>query len=632
MNFFDAIPNNDESEAIFVADLFVEDYVGGAELTSQAIIESSPFSVRKIRSRDLTKEFIEKNKSKFWVFGNFSGLNPSLVPVITGLCDYVVLEYDYKFCGHRSLEKHFFIEKTPCDCHTKPIGDLIFNFFRRSKCIFWMSEQQQSVYQERFPDLSDTPQYVLSSVFNEKFFSRVHELRKKYETVQREGWLVLQSRSWIKGSEAGIDYCKQNNLQYRVVEGLSYDEMLEQLAFSKGLVFLPPGGDTCPRMVIEAKLLGCELILNDNVQHARETWFDTSDLLAIEEYLQGASALFWNFVKNQRSKQPTLSGYTTTRNCISQKYPYEQCISSMLACCDEVVALDGGSTDGTYERLLEMSRTNPRLRVSRIERDWEAKNFALFDGMQKAEARKLCTGDFCWQMDSDEIIHENDYSKVRELMKLFPKNVDLVSLPVVEYWGGPDKVRLDVTPWKWRMSRNLESITHGVPVTHREVSADGSLVAKEGTDGCDLVHSRTGEPVPFLGFYSNEAHQVRMKALQGSSQDLLDYQGWFENVVNAIPGVHHFSWYDLPRKIRTYKNYWTKHWAVLKGDDYRDTAETNMMFDAPWSDVTDEMIEERAKELKEIGGWVWHTKHRGQKTPSLRLNVAVPAIMKTFYG
>ena len=33
---------------------------------------------------------------------------------------------------------------------------------------------------------------------------------------------------------------------------------------------------------------------------------------------------------------------------------------------------------------------------------------AVFDGAQKAEARSRCTGDFLWQMDADEVVHENE--------------------------------------------------------------------------------------------------------------------------------------------------------------------------------------------------------------------------------
>jgi len=42
-----------EAKVVFVSDMFVEDYVGGAELTSEALIQSSPFTVYKLHSKDV---------------------------------------------------------------------------------------------------------------------------------------------------------------------------------------------------------------------------------------------------------------------------------------------------------------------------------------------------------------------------------------------------------------------------------------------------------------------------------------------------------------------------------------------------------------------------------------------------
>jgi hypothetical protein len=56
-----------------------------------------------------------------------------------------------------------------------------------------------------------------------------------------------------------------------------------------------------------------------------------------------------------------------------------------------------------------------------------------------------------------------------------------------------------------------------------------------------------------------------------------------------------------------------------------------MMFDVPWSQVTDEMIEERAKELSiNTGGWIWHSKWNGQRIPHVVCRKSPPAIMKGF--
>ena len=67
------------------------------------------------------------------------------------------------------------------------------------------------------------------------------------------------------------------------------------MAGAKGLCFTPAGADTCPRLVIEAKLLGCELHLNDNVQHSNEDWFNTDDVDKVDSYLRKVPQRFWSY-------------------------------------------------------------------------------------------------------------------------------------------------------------------------------------------------------------------------------------------------------------------------------------------------------------------------------------------------
>jgi hypothetical protein len=73
--------------------------------------------------------------------------------------------------------------------------------------------------------------------------------------------------------------------------------MLQKLADYHGFAFAPLGSDTCPRIVIEAKLLGCDLLLNKNVLHSDEEWF-TGTVEQAEDYLRGRSSVFWS-VLNQ---------------------------------------------------------------------------------------------------------------------------------------------------------------------------------------------------------------------------------------------------------------------------------------------------------------------------------------------
>lgn len=618
-----------EAQIIFVSDMFVEDYVGGAELTSEALISASPFQVFKLRSKDVTIALLESGMNKFWIFGNFAELNPQLIPSIIANLQYSIVEYDYKYCKTRSPEKHLELLKVPCDCPNQMVGKLISAFFYGSMGLWWMSEKQKERYLMTFPFLAEKDNVVLSSVFDPRTLAKITALNNT-PPEHRKGWIVLGSNSWVKGADDAERWCKDTGKDYEVVWNLPYELLLEKLSRSEGFVYLPKGGDTCPRMVIEAKLLGCELHINDNVQHKDEVWFNTDDLDSIKNYLYASPVMFWKGIKEMMDYKPSISGYLTTYNCVKQDYPFEQSIASMLAFCNEVCVVDGGSTDDTWSKLQALATQDSRLKITQIHRDWNSPRFSVFDGMQKAEARKMCTSDFCWQMDSDEVVHEQDCDKIIELCKSMPKNVDIVCLPVIEYWGGPEKVRVDIQPWKWRLSRNLPHITHGIPMQLRRLDKHGELCSAPGTDGCDMIHAQTGEILQHVNFYTSEVESVRLRALSGDTQALQEYENWFNQVANGIPGVFHYSWYNLPRKIRLYRDYWSRHWNNLWAHDESDTSENNMMFDSPWSLVTEEMIEQRAQEMKnKLGGWIWHRKWDGvTTTPHVCCNRPQPKVMQ----
>jgi hypothetical protein len=259
--------------------------------------------------------------------------------------------------------------------------------------------------------------------------------------------------------------------------------------------------------------------------------------------------------------------------------------------------------------------------VHQVLRDWNHKRFAVFDGAQKAEARKLCTMEYCWQMDADEVCTPATKEKIKSFIQSWPRAVELVSFPVVEYWGSKEKVRVDVNPWKWRLSLNVPHITHGIPKELRRFDENGDLYAAQGTDGCDYVHAETFEKIAHATFYNEHAHNARAHALNGNSQALEAYQVWLQNCVNLLPGVEHFSWMDIERKIKTYKNYWQKHWESLYDIKQEDTAENNMFFGKPWSEVTDEEITTFAQELSEkTAGHIFHSKvDLNKPTPGIKI-------------
>jgi hypothetical protein len=290
------IPKN--VDYIVVADMFAEDYCGGAELTLQAILEKSPGKCFKLHCQSVTNDLIKANKDKHWIIGNFASLPKSImIELVLSKVSFSIIECDYKYCKYRSSHLHFLQEKSECLCHNDQQGIFIRAFFDKAKNVFFMSHEQKQIYEDLFKQWSvvKTSKFiVLSSVFSNETLSKLSNMRK--EKLTNNGKMaILSGGSWIKAQQQTEDYCKNNLIEYDLIGGLSPNDFLDKLSQYKGLVFHPAGFDTCPRLVIEAKLLGLDLDLNENVQHKNEEWF-TSSIENCEEYLKGRADYFWKCI------------------------------------------------------------------------------------------------------------------------------------------------------------------------------------------------------------------------------------------------------------------------------------------------------------------------------------------------
>ena len=65
------------SEIIFIADYFLENFLGGAEMANEelvSLLRSSGNTVEKILCQNVTPEFISSNKDKYFIVSNFMTL------------------------------------------------------------------------------------------------------------------------------------------------------------------------------------------------------------------------------------------------------------------------------------------------------------------------------------------------------------------------------------------------------------------------------------------------------------------------------------------------------------------------------------------------------------------------------
>lgn len=286
------------SEFVFVSDFFVEHYHGGAELTMQALIDAKPpfVEIVKIQSHTLTPELVNRYKNALWVLVNYSACSrDSLVEIVNEVENYSIIECDYKMCAFRSEHLHEIKTGNKCDCAKRDYpGRFTKGFFRRAHKLFFMSDGQVKVYEQHFPQMSTWKDIVvLGSVWSPKHLDLLKELCAA-TPVKNNKWAVLGGASWIKNQKFCEDKLTSEHMPYDVIGGLPYEQFLEKLSQYKGLCFHPLGYDTCPRIVIESKIMGLELDLGNLVQNREEVLLSsTEELIAT---LKNKPSVFWKVV------------------------------------------------------------------------------------------------------------------------------------------------------------------------------------------------------------------------------------------------------------------------------------------------------------------------------------------------
>jgi hypothetical protein len=271
----------------FIADYFYPQFMGGSELSNEALFSCAPESIiiDKIKSEEVRN--IPEGYDLI-IFGNIAKLP---LPILTRFKHekYLVIESDFKYCRQRSPSKCIALHGK-CDCH-RTYGRQWALFFYNAINVFYKSQAQLDIYTKHFPELKDNA-IVLGATFSQEELATI----SSYRGMQKDNkYFVYNTDNWVKGTNETLQYCAQRRLPFRIIEDMPRDLFLKELAKSKGLAFLPNGLDTSPRLVLEAKILGCELILNDNVLIKDDPILKKSPDEVIEE-LKTRTVKFWEAV------------------------------------------------------------------------------------------------------------------------------------------------------------------------------------------------------------------------------------------------------------------------------------------------------------------------------------------------
>lgn len=132
-----------------------------------------------------------------------------------------------------------------------------------------------------------------------------------------------------------------------------------------------------------------------------------------------------------------VTGFTIIRNAIKYDYPVVEAITSILPICDEFVVGVGNSEDATLDLIKNIN--SPKIRI--IETVWDD---SLREGgrVLAGETNKVFDAigpdtDWCFYIQSDEVVHEQYLSTIRSEMERYKndKRVDGLLFNYVHFYG-----------------------------------------------------------------------------------------------------------------------------------------------------------------------------------------------------
>jgi len=174
-----------------------------------------------------------------------------------------------------------------------------------------------------------------------------------------------------------------------------------------------------------------------------------------------------------------ISGFTIARNVIKFNYPVVESIKSILPICDEFVVNVGDSQDNTLD--LIKSIKNPKIRI--IEKTWDMSQGKEVLSSQTNLALEQCTGDWAFYLQTDEVIHEKDLSRLKSLMEEnFDKDIDALRFKWLHFYRSYFRYRID-RGWYQKQDRIIRN--------NGQIESYGDAYAFRRKDGDSLKLART---------------------------------------------------------------------------------------------------------------------------------------------
>ena len=278
---------------IFTADFFIEDHLGGAEINDNTLIqmlEKEGLLYDKIHCRQIDQQYLLDNRDKIFIVSNMTSLDIGLMPVLA-LCDYIIYEHDYKFVSNRNPANYVDF--------VVPRHEIINeNFYKNALAVVCLSKMHRDIFEKNL-DL-DNLTNIHCSLFDD---NKIDLLMSLSENEKTKEYAVIDTSNPTKRTQDVIRWCESKSINFDLISHPENNEFLKILSNYKNLVFMTRHPEPTPRIAVEAKLLGVNLVASKKmISVAHEYWWDWSPADVAKELKKiriGTLGMFKEWANNE---------------------------------------------------------------------------------------------------------------------------------------------------------------------------------------------------------------------------------------------------------------------------------------------------------------------------------------------
>jgi hypothetical protein len=229
----------------------------------------------------------------FYIISNFVNLKEEFKQQLIQYKNYLIYEHDHKYTPTRNP----FLNP---DGSRNPDGIIPDNFkinqafYKNAKVVICQTQWHQDQLARNLDCNLDN---IHGSFYTQEDLDLINTIRDKTtkkdkyaifsdaENIYLTNGLVYKQGPNIKNKIGAVQYCIENKIPYVFIPRINDKiKFWTALASFKNFVFFPDIPETCSRLLIEAKMLGANIITNSNSGAYFEDWFKLNGQVLVDHF------------------------------------------------------------------------------------------------------------------------------------------------------------------------------------------------------------------------------------------------------------------------------------------------------------------------------------------------------------